>query len=132
VVAQSPNLLQRISLLKDYATGNESFWASPRNPELDDAIQLAERSQHDSFAAWAQNEKSTALIGLGRYEDALCRSTCLRRTPPAKQPRPSRAVRTQHSSWPMQVWANLPKPGEKLKLLEREYNERNPIIFVLV
>ncbi len=72
VVAQSPNLLQRIALIEGRATAMNFLGRFHAALEFaDDAIQLAVRSNHDSFAAWARNEKAFALIGLGRFEEAL-------------------------------------------------------------
>jgi len=72
VVAQSPNLLQRISLIEGRATAMNFLGRYHAALEYaEEAIQLAATHQHDSFAAWAQNEKALALIGLGRFEESL-------------------------------------------------------------
>ncbi|HWF43387.1 MAG TPA: AAA family ATPase [Candidatus Kapabacteria bacterium] len=72
IVAQAPNLLQRISLIEGRATAMNFLGRYHAALEFaEEAIQLAGSHQHDSFAAWAQNEKALALIGLGQFEEAL-------------------------------------------------------------
>jgi DNA-binding SARP family transcriptional activator len=76
VLAQSPNLLQRITIIEGRATAMNflgRFHAALEYAE--EAIQLARSHDHESFAAWGQNEKALALVGLGRFEDALSVAT---------------------------------------------------------
>jgi DNA-binding SARP family transcriptional activator len=76
VLAQSPNLLQRISLIEGRATAMNFLGRYHAALEYaEEAIQLARSHDHESFAAWAQNEKALALVGLGRFEDALSVAT---------------------------------------------------------
>ena len=125
VVAQSPNLLQRISLIEGRATAMNFLGRFHAALEFaDDAIQLAGRSQHDSFAAWAQNEKAFALIGLGRFEEALAvAQACVELAGEQRM-----AERTARAALIMAyagvgLFAEARIEAEKART---EYNERNP------
>jgi DNA-binding SARP family transcriptional activator len=125
VVAQSPNLLQRIALIEGRATAMNFLGRYHAALEFaDDAIQLAERSQHDSFAAWAQNEKALALIGLGRFEEALAVArACVELA--GEQRMAERTARTAL----IMAYAGLGKFAEARREADTaraEYNERNP------
>jgi DNA-binding SARP family transcriptional activator/tetratricopeptide (TPR) repeat protein len=125
VVAQAPNLLQRISLIEGRATAMNFLGRHHAALEFaDEAIQLARSHQHDAFAAWAHNEKALALIGLGRFEEALTVATaCINLA--GEQRIAERTARTAL----IMAYAGLGRFEEaqdEADLVRTEYNERNP------
>src|SRR5665213_1422333 len=124
-VAQSPNLLQRISLLEGRATAMNFLGRYHAALEFaEEAIQLAATHQHDSFAAWAQNEKALALIGLGQFEEALAVAKgCVELS--GEQRLAERTARTAL------IMANagmgrIEEARREAELVRPEYKERNP------
>ncbi len=125
VVAQSPNLLQRISLIEGRATAMNFLGRYHAALEFaDEAIQLAGSHQHDSFAAWAQNEKALALIGLGRFEEALSVAiACIQLAGENRL-----AERTARTAFIM-AYAGLNRfedARKEAELVRGDYRERNP------
>ncbi len=128
VVAQSPNLLQRISLIEGRATAMNFLGRHHAALEFaEEAIQLASRHQHDSFAAWAQNEKALAYIGLGQFEEALTVAhNCVELA--GEQRLAERTARTAL----IMAYAGLGRFEEarhEASLIRNEFKERNPYYF---
>ena len=128
IVAQAPNLLQRISLIEGRATAMNFLGRYHAALEFaNEAIQLAGSHKHDSFAAWAQNEKALALIGLGRFEEALTVATaCINLAGEQRM-----AERTAHTALIM-AYAGLGRFEEaqqEADIARTEYKERNPYYF---
>ncbi|MDP4199483.1 MAG: AAA family ATPase [Bacteroidota bacterium] len=125
VVAQSPNLLQRISLIEGRATAMNFLGRYHAGLEFaEEAIQLARSHDHESFAAWAQNEKALALVGLGRYEDALAVATASIELA-GEQLTARRTARTALIG----AYAGLGRIDEARREVENlrpDYKERNP------
>src|SRR5581483_3484826 len=125
VVAQSPNLLQRISLIEGRATAMNFLGRYHVALEFaEEAIQLARSNQHDSFAAWAQNEKALALVGLGRFEEAVSVAT----TSVQLAGEQRLAERTARTALIM-AYAGMGRFEEarkEIEIVRSEYKERNP------
>lgn len=124
-VVQSPNLLQRISLIEGRATAMNFLGRYHAALEFaEEAIQLAASHQNDSFAAWAQNEKALALIGLGRFEESVAVAKgCV-----ALSGEQRLAERTAHTALIM-AYAGMGRFEEarrEVELVRPEYNDRNP------
>lgn len=125
VVAQSPHRLQRISMLEGRSTAMN--FLSRHHAALEyaeEAIQLAKSEHHDSFATWAQNEKALALVGLGRYEEAI--EVAERSIALAGEQRS--AARTAHVALLMAYTgvARFTDAAKQLELVRNDYRDRNP------
>jgi DNA-binding SARP family transcriptional activator/tetratricopeptide (TPR) repeat protein len=125
VIAQSPHRLQRISMLEGRATAMN--FLSRHNAALEyaeEAIQLARTQQHDSFATWAQNEKAMALVGLGRYEEAIE----VAKGGVALAGEQRAAARTAHVALLMAYTGlgRFAEAWEQVQLVSTEYKDKNP------
>lgn len=125
VVAQSPHRLQRISMLEGRATAMNFLNRHHAALEYaEEAIQLARSQHHDSFATWAQNEKAIALVGLGRYEEAI--EVAEGGVALAGEQRS--AARTAHVALLM-AYSGLGRfadANKQLELVRNEYRDKNP------